>query len=169
MTKTTLKDAAEGIGVAAIVISLIVLIVEVRQNIDLTRMQLEAEFIFATQELESHRLDPEMAIAWTKSLQNPQDLEDHEKAMLNGLLANQLQNWWLLIQMSETGLVSEQRVERAVNNQAPYYFGNTFAQDWWVLETVGWQGTRLLEVVDPVIRKQDPNFNARRLEKMVPE
>ena len=151
------------------VLGLIILVVEVRQTAALTRMELEAEFVFSSQSVESHRLDPEMARVWVKALKHPKQLEPFEVTMLDSLLALQLQNWWLLLQMSQSDLVSLERVKRAVTNEAPYFFGNEFAQKWWSIEgNNGWKGTGFWEIVDPLIRQQQPDFNANRLDVLLP-
>jgi len=150
-----------------VIIGLFILIVEVQQNESLTRMQLEADYIFASQAVESSRMEPETARIWSKAIYSPETLEPFELTILDSFLAIQLQNWWLLLQMSEADLVSLDRVKRAVNNEAPFFFGNTFAKNWWQREKHGWQGTTFRELVDPVINSQDSNFNARRMNELL--
>ena len=150
-----------------VIIGLFMLIIEVQQNESLTRMQLEADYIFASQAVESSRMEPETARIWNKAIYSPETLEPFELTILDSFLAVQLQNWWLLLQMSEADLVSFQRVERAVINEAPFFFGNTFAKNWWRHEKNGWQGTTFRELVDPIINRQDSKFNASRMNDLL--
>ena len=146
-----------------VVLGLIILIVEVRQNAALTRMSLEADNIGQYQALELRIADPVTSPIWVKSILEPEALTDAEIRTIDGLLASLLQQWWQLLLMENEGLVSHARIERQIRNQGPFAFGNVFAQRWWRLERDAWTGTRLIEIADPIISAVDPEFNKTRI------
>jgi quercetin dioxygenase-like cupin family protein len=149
-----------------VVFGLIIIIIEVRQNASLTRAALETTGVELTQNFLEQIIKPATAEVFARSITAPETLTPADIIILDNLLANQVQVWWQLILLEQEGLVPKSRVARAIANQAPYYFGSPFAKKWWEMETVGWEGTELRELADPIIRNIDPNFIVRRLEAL---
>ncbi len=146
-----------------VVIGLIILTIEVRQNASLTRATLETNGVELTQNYLEQMIKPATAEVFARSITSPETLTPADIVILDNLLASQVQVWWQLILLEQEGLVPKARVARAISNQAPYYFGSPFAQKWWEMETVGWEGTELRELADPIIRNIDPSFIEKRL------
>ncbi|WP_370338888.1 hypothetical protein [Parvularcula marina] len=141
-----------------VVIGLIVLIVELRQNSSLTRAAMEIELTAVQSDLELRMSAPDISAVWMKSVYHPEELTLVEIKMMEGPLVAVTQQIDHLMNMQEAGLVSRSRVESHVRNIAPFYFGSRFAQNWWQANEVGWQGTGLYEIAGPIIDGVDENF-----------
>lgn len=141
-----------------VVIGLIVLIVELRQNSSLTRAAMEIELTRVQADLELRMSSPDMSAVWMKSVYHPEDLTLVEIKMLEGPLVAATQQFDHLMNMQAAGLVSRRRVEGHIRNSSPFFFGSRFAQQWWQANEVGWQGTGLYEIAGPIIDGIDENF-----------
>lgn len=76
-----------------VVLGLIILIVEVRQNAALTRASMEQQKNNFLAEIELNLAKPELASVWMKSIRSPQDLTDAELKTLDGLLVAVMLQW----------------------------------------------------------------------------
>ncbi len=141
-----------------VVLGLIILIVEVRQNAALTRAELEADKNKFLADIEFSLSTPEAANAWTKSVRAPETMTDADIRMVEGHLVALMLQWDQLIEMEGSGLASRQRVERHIRNIAPYYFGSAYAKNWWRLQAPGWEGTPMAEVAGPIVESLDEKF-----------
>ena len=149
-----------------VVLGLVLVFVEVRQNAELTRTQMEQQMNDMLANIELSIAEPQMAAVWVKSVREPDALADSEIRMLDAHLTSILLEWDYLIQMETSGLVSRDRVRRHVANTAPAYFGSRFAKNWWQTQLPGWQGTIMEEVASPIIEALDDTVIATSWEKM---
>ncbi len=146
-----------------VVLGLIILIIEVRQNTSLTRATLETSGVELTQNYLEQMIKPATAEVFARSITAPETLTPSDIVILDNLLASQVQVWWQLILLEQEGLVQKARVARAISNQAPYYFGSPFSKKWWDMEVESWEGTYMHDLADPIIREIDPSFIEKRL------
>jgi hypothetical protein len=140
-----------------VIVGLILLIVEVRQNASLTRTAMELQKNAALAQVELS-LTPETAAAWVTSIRAPAEMTDVELRLVEAHLVAVMLTWDNLFLMQESGLVSAARVRRHVFNTAPYYFGSAHARNWWRLQTKGWDGTQMMEVAGPIVEHLDDDF-----------
>lgn len=155
------SGASKWLGLAAnlgVLLGLIVLIVEVRQNAALTRLSLEVNRANLLSEIELTLAAPAPAAAWMKAIHTPEQLSDAELRMAETQLVAIMQQWDTVINLWREGLVDRARVEMHIANTAPFYFGSRFAQRWWGKEESGWNGTLMWEIADPIIDALDPDF-----------
>lgn len=145
---------------------LLLVFVEVRQNADLTRTQMEQQMNDMLATIELSIAEPEMAAVWVKSVREPEALADREIRMLDAHLSSILLEWDYVIQMEASGLVTRDRVRRHIANTAPVYFGSRFAKNWWQAQLSGWQGTIMEDVAGPIIEALDENFIAKSWDGM---
>lgn len=141
-----------------VLLGLIVLIVEVRQNAAMTRLSQEAGRADMFAQIELSLASPATSGAWMKAIHKPEDLTDSELRMAETQLVAIMQQWDTLFSMEQEGLVDRARVKRHIQNTAPFFFGSRFAKRWWEREEIGWAGTPMFEVADPIITAIDPNF-----------
>ena len=141
-----------------VVLGLIILIVEVRQNATLTRAAMEAEKNDRLAAIELSLSSPAAAAAWTKSVRAPEDMSDAEIRIVEGHLVSVMLQWDNMFQMEAVGLASRSRVKRHIQNMAPYYFGSAFAKNWWGNQIEGWAGTPMMEVAAPIVSAIDEDF-----------
>ncbi|MFN7164369.1 MAG: hypothetical protein ACK4P2_06065 [Hyphomonas sp.] len=143
-----------------VVLGLIILIVEVRQNAAMTRAAMEQEKNNFLAEIELNLARPEIASVWMKSIRNPEDLTDAELKTLDGLLVAVMLQWEHRFQMEAAGLISREDARQHLLNAAPYYFGSRFARHWWSVQTGGWGGSPMLDMAGPIVDATDENFLA---------
>ena len=141
-----------------VLLGLIVLIFEVRQNAALTRLSQETGRAAMFAQIELSLATPAASAAWMKAVHTPEDLTDSELRMAETQLVAIMQQWDTLISMEQEGLVDRARVKMHIRNTAPFFFGSRFAKRWWEREEIGWAGTPMFEVADPIITAIDPNF-----------
>ncbi|NOX81664.1 MAG: cupin domain-containing protein [Alphaproteobacteria bacterium] len=149
-----------------VVLGLIILIVEVRQNASLTRAAMEADKNAMLANIELSMAAPATAEAWAKSVRRPEKLTDAEIRILEAHLVAVMLQWDQLFQMQSIGLVSKERVEHHIHNTAPFYFGSAFAKNWWRSEKRGWEGTQMMSVAGPVVERLDERFLEKRLNRI---
>ena len=99
-----------------VIVGLIILIVEVRQNADLTRAQLLANRDDLLAQIELSLASPESSAAWVKSIREPESLSDTEIRMVESHLVAVMLQWHHMFNMEEAGLTC-----RGATNTHPQY------------------------------------------------
>jgi hypothetical protein len=141
-----------------VVLGLIMLIVEIRQNETLTRVATEGGLNELMVNTELHIAQPEQSAAWVKSYMAPETMTDVDIRMNEAVLVSLLMQWDYAFQMQRAGLRTRAEVERLIHNTAPFYFGSSFAKRWFEAQAPGWQGTDMMEVAGPIVVGLDENF-----------
>ena len=144
-----------------VLLGLIVLTVEVRQNAELTRLSFDIAKNELLANVELSLSDPIQAGAWVKSYRAPEEMTEAEMLMVQSKLVALLMQWDYLFQLEAVGLASVEDVAAHVRNAAPIYLGSHFGKAWFEAEIEFWQGTRLNEVAGPIVSGLDPEFMAR--------
>lgn len=144
-----------------VLLGLIVLIVEVRQSANLVRITLETEKSDAQLMIELRMTDPAVAAVWEKSIYTPDDLTNADLRIMDGVLNSSMMIYDRLLSMMEGKLVDRARVKQNISNTAPFIFGSPFGKNWWRQNAIGWQGTALYEIADPIIADVPNDFLAK--------
>jgi hypothetical protein len=164
-----LDHATRWLALAAnvgVILGLGLVIVEVRQNAELTRTQMEQRKNDFLAEIEFSLGSREAAEVWVKAIRTPESLTDAEMKMVEARLLSLMLQWDHLFQMERSGLVTREHVRQHIANSAPYYFGSRFGKRWWQLQMPGWQGTSMIEVAGPIVAGLDDRFLADLFDKM---
>ncbi|MEO1135095.1 MAG: hypothetical protein AAFW68_00615 [Pseudomonadota bacterium] len=143
-----------------VLLGLIILIIEVRQNAALTRTSMEGQLSAWQSDFEFRVTTSDIAAIQLKSIYTPEQLTLEEIRRLDSLFVNVQLQIDYLTDLEDAGLASRERVETHILNNARFYFGSPYAKAWWKANAVGWEGTRLYEVADPIIQSTDENFLA---------
>jgi len=147
-----------------VIAGLLILIVEVRQNADLTRAQMESGRNDLLAQIELSLATPEISAAWVKSIRSPETLTDVEVRTVESHLVAVMLQLDHMFNMEKIGLVSRDRVREHVQNVVPYYFGSRHGKNWWHWQESGWAGTPMMEVAGPIVDQVDENFMLRYLD-----
>jgi hypothetical protein len=147
-----------------VLLGLVILIVEVRQNADLTRAQMETGKNDLLAEIELSLASPEIGAAWVKSIRSPEALTDVEVRTVESHLVAVMLQLDHMFNMEKIGLVSREETRRHVQNVVPYYFGSRHGKHWWRWQEGGWEGSPMMEVAGPIVDQVDENFMLRYLE-----
>jgi quercetin dioxygenase-like cupin family protein len=149
-----------------VLLGLVVLIIEVRQNAALSRISLEAERAASQARYEMHMADPVMSEVWMKAVYTPEALTPAELRIMDANMVIAVMTWEHLMTMRDGGLVSDRRIAWHVELNAPFYFGFPFGKTWWRENAIGWQGSDLYPIADPIVQNVDEDFLARYYEKL---
>ena len=149
-----------------VILGLVLVIVEVRQNAELTRTQMEQRKNDFLSEIEFSLGSRESAEVWVKAIRAPESLTDAEMKMVEARLLSLMLQWDHLFQMERSALATREHVRQHIANSAPYYFGSRFGKRWWRLQMPGWQGTSMIEVAGPIVEGVDDKFLADLFNKM---
>jgi len=149
-----------------VVLGLIILIFEVRQNAALTRTEMHVKRNNTLIDIELSLSSPTTVRAWVKSIRRPEELNDAEIRIVEGHLVPSMLQWDLMFHMQKGGLISAEEAEQHILNTAQYYFGSTFAKNWWVQQSGGWDGTPMMEVAGPIVEALDEDFLAKGLDAL---
>lgn len=147
-----------------VLIGLVLVFLEMRQNSDLTRIGMEQRKNDLLAQIELSLSRPEMSEIWVKSVRTPEALTDAEIRMVESHLVSVMLQWDHMLQMDANGLISRENTRSHITSTSPFYFGSRFAKNWWKHEQQGWKGTRMFEIAGPVIDGLDENFIAKRLD-----
>jgi hypothetical protein len=149
-----------------VVLGLIILIVEVRQNAALTRIGMEGQLSSWQADSEFKLTTSDLAEIQLKSIYAPEALTLEDIRRLDAMFVNIQFQFDYLLDLENAGLASRERVETHILNNARFYFGSRYAKAWWNANTVGWEGTRLYEIADPIIQSTDDDFLAKHYNKL---
>ena len=141
-----------------VVVGLIILTIEVRQNAALTRVDMELRTNDLLAQIELSLANPGVSHAWVKSIRAPETMTDIEVRKVESHLAALILQWDHMLNMEDGGLVSRQRIRRHIENTAPYYLGSRLEKIWWRWQEAGWNGTPMYDMADPIIKSLDEHF-----------
>ncbi len=141
-----------------VVLGLIILIVEVRQNAAMTRADMESRRNDVLVQIELSLADPAIGAAWIKSIRAPETMTDLDIRTVESHLVALLLQWDYMFNMEEGGLVSRAEARLHIQNTAPFYFGSAHAKNWWRWQEAGWNGTPMYDMADPIIKNLDEDF-----------
>ena len=160
MKSTNWKDVAELVGIVAIVASLVFVGLEMRQDHTVARSELGAGSFESLASLRQQMIEPEFAATYTKMLEQPEQLTTTEQLQINAYLDAVK---FLIIRecyLYERGIFTE--CEIFVHEYGSNFFGNSYAQTWWRLQSPE-KRSFLPDWVDRQISDIDPEFNLKEL------
>jgi len=149
-----------------VLLGLIVLIVEVRQNASLTRAAMDQQKNNFLAEIEFNISKPEMSAIWVKAIRTPEALSDTEVQAAGSILVSVMLQWDQMFMMRDAGLITDARVRQHISNTAPFYFGSRFAKHWWAMQADGWEGTAMARDAAPIVDAVDENFLAAYMDRL---
>ena len=141
-----------------VLLGLFILIFEVRQTASLTRTTIEIGANNSLSAIEFSLATPHSIDAWVTSVRAPHTMTDRDIRIVEAHLVAVMQQWDMLFEMENAGLVTRARITSHISNTAPFYFGSAHAKNWWRLQESGWENTAMYEVAGPIINAIDPNF-----------
>lgn len=154
------NEIAELVGIAAIVASLVFVGLQMRQDHVIARSELGAGSFESLASLRQEVMGPEFAVTFAKMLERPEQLTTMEQLQINAYLDAAK---FLIIRecyLYERGIFTECTV--LVREYGPYFFGSTYAQTWWRLQSPK-NLTFLPAWVDDEIAGIDPDYNLKEL------
>ena len=154
------NEIAELVGIAAIVASLVFVGLQMRQDHTIARAQLAAGSFESLASLRQEMTGSELAATYAKMLEQPEQLTTMEQLQINAYLDAAkfliIRECYLYLR----GIFTECTV--LVGEYGPYFFGSSYAQSWWRLQSPR-NLTFLDGEVDDEISSIDPEYNLKEL------
>ena len=145
----------------AILAGLILLVMEIRQNNNLAKLQALQERRNVVQQSEMEYYDPEISKVWVKSIMEPENMTFSEIRAMEAYLTVQLYQAGHIWSMGQAGLMSEEEAREWMLDDVDFIFSNTFAQTLWQVWGSDWSH---LTGYDEAISSLDENQTKRDYE-----
>lgn len=157
MNWEALSSIAEIVGATAVVVSLIYLAAQIRQNSKQVEEQVRAlrlqGFDRSSSDFSALRLSisssPQIADVWRRAKENYSDLPAAERAQVNELLHELLWAYQSMLSRRHEGAVDE-ALWQLVENNIAYWMGHDGFRQWWRTEKKTPYTDELEELVDRV-------------------
>lgn len=146
MNSTKWKEIAEFLGIAAIILGLYLVYEEIRLNGTVARAELSAETHRNLVIVDQFILNPDIANAYLKSLQDPESLTAVERLQVNIVLQSVLRQYRRECYYQEIGIFSE--CESVPRRTAVKYFGSRYGRAFWKTVRHRMVGPRITAIID---------------------
>lgn len=153
----------EAVGIAAVVLSLIFVGLQMEQQQNLTRATLGARGMEVYSRVIQTQSDPDVAIAWAKMLERPEDLSTGEMIQVNAVLTMVKNAFMRECYLAGMGVFEE--CNYLLRDQARNFFGSSYAQSWWRLNKPP-NGYGLEKPLDAVISHLEGDASLRMIEEL---
>lgn len=108
------------------------------------------------------------ATAWVAAMSDPTNVTAEQHRIMEAIFWSAVESWRHVEQLDKLGL-AEVDARGRVQDEAPWYFGNTYGQAWWITRRDGsGLSSELKQVVDEAI-KTSPTFTGDLHKKLVEE
>ncbi|MEQ9451104.1 MAG: hypothetical protein RJQ07_05920 [Pseudomonadales bacterium] len=124
----------------ALIVGLILVAVEIRQNSDLTRADLYSQHLTNWQDTERSKIGESLSVTIAKSIDTPEKLTSAEMVELEGYYRSILQQFVRRVELKEMG-VFVLPSESIVCGNFKRRFGTKFALAWWEVTRSEWHPT----------------------------
>lgn len=114
-----------------IVLGLLLVGVQLKQNTDLARIQMLNE---ETQRVVNYELEvvgERGAEVWAKSIQDPENLTLDEVRIMEALLWSFTENLHGTYRLAQLGLLEERDWRARVESEVPFYLSDRYSRAWW--------------------------------------
>ena len=161
MRELSWRELFEGIGVAAIVASLIFVGYQIQQDRNIARSQLGSETFAMFGQIYEARYGPELSEIYVKMLESPDELSTVEMLRVNNYLQSVTQLFFRECYLMRRSVFVE--CEELIRSHVPLFFGNAYAKKWW-------KGSMMKRIlpgwVDEEISRVDPQAELERIEEI---
>lgn len=157
-------------GNLGIILGLVLVGLQLKQNSDLLRVQLLYEESQSFIAHERVMIGEYGSAVWAKSMEAPKDLTLTESRIIEAYLYAMAEQWRASHLLHELGLLGEEWKDRLVD-EVPYYLGNPYGRAWWKVYR---EDTSLPPDIVTLVEQsliENPNFTLQyhdRLKKELP-
>jgi hypothetical protein len=114
-----------------IVLGLVLVGVQLKQNSDLARIQLVYAESQSSIDLELEVVGEQGAAVWAKSIEDPESLTLAEVRIMEALLWGFAENLRGTYRLAELGLLEEEDWRRRVESEVTFYLSDRYSIAWW--------------------------------------
>jgi len=143
-----LNDRLQLVASVGVIIGLIMVAVEIRQNSEIARANTFVAILDSWNALTIAELESDVGAVFEKSMEAPEDLTTAELHKLSAWLQSMVQIWQLQVGMDRS--VVTETLGDEIGAEVFYFFGNHATRAWYK-ENRYWMGPELLEIIDAEI------------------
>jgi len=114
-----------------IVLGLVLVGVQLKQNSDLARIQLLSQESQRLVDYELEVVGEQGAEVWARSIEDPDNLTLAEVRIMEALLWSFAENLRGTYRLAELGLLEEQDWRRRVDSEVTFYLSDRYSRAWW--------------------------------------
>jgi hypothetical protein len=138
----------------AVLVGVLLVVYELRQNAELARLEMLQDQIGAFQQAEESFFDPRISQVWVKSFTEPESMTLAEIRAMDSYMAIHLNQMYRVYEQEREGLVESGETLKWMQGDFPYLFGSRFAKAWW--EELGqYWPSEFVELARPVVESVD--------------
>lgn len=158
MTKLNLGQWIAVATHIAVLLSVLLLVVELRQNTELTRIQMTQDRINTNQQLESEFFDHHLSQVWVKSFTDPASMTFEEIRTMDAYLVVFMNQFMREYDLEQAGLLESGATVKLMEDNFWFLFGSPFAKAWW--EQLGQSGLspEIVELARPIVKSTEDDL-----------
>jgi len=150
---------------AAVLLGVVVLVIELRQNAESAAFEMVQGRTTALQEAESAFFNPGLTHVRVKSFKNPASMTLEEIRTMDVYPAIQMTRMLRLHDLERAGLLESAQTFEVIESDIRFLFGSRFAKAWWKLKGQNWP-TEFVELVRPVADSVDADSLDDRFDRL---
>jgi hypothetical protein len=150
MTKATVGQWITVATNIAVLIGVLLVAYELRQNAELARLEMTQTRISANQQAEAAFFDPRVSEVWVKSFKEPETMTLAEIRAMDSYLAIHLNQMMRVYEQEREGLVKSGETLKWMQADFPFLFGSRFAKAWWEEFGRNWPSD-FVELARPIV------------------
>lgn len=131
MTKIGLSQWVTAATNIAVLAGVLLLVMELRQNAELARLEMVQDRISTFQQAEAAFFNPELSEVWVKSVTDPGAMTLAEIRAMDAYFAIHIAQMMREHDLEKAGLVNEGATAKAMEADFAWLFGSRFAKTWW--------------------------------------
>jgi len=131
MNLTKLNGWLQVVANIGILLGLVLVGVQLKQNTDLTRFQLLFAESTRSIEIEATIIGERGAEVWAKTIESPESLTVEEMRVVEAVLWTFIEGLRGTYQLAQLGLLTEKDWLDRVNAEVPFYFNDPYSRAWW--------------------------------------
>ena len=148
MDAKSLNDRLQIIVSIGVIVGLIMVVVEIRQNSEISRTDTFVAILDSWGALAIAEFESDIGVVFEKSMEAPEDLTTAELHKLGAWLQSMTQVWQLQMEMDRSVVTSDLLDE--IRRETFYFFGNHATRAWYK-ENRYWMSDEMLEIFDAEI------------------
>lgn len=158
MTKGTLSQWVTAATNIAVLIGVLLLIVELRQNAELARIEMIQGRINTNQQLESEFFEPHVTRIWVKSFMDPASMTLEEIRTMDAYMVVFMNQVMREHALEQAGLLDRGATAKLMEENFWFLFGSPYAKVWW--EQLGQSGLspEVVELARPIVDSAEDGF-----------
>jgi hypothetical protein len=166
MTKSEASQWVTAATNAAVLIGVVILVIELRQNAELAQLQMIQDRTSAFQQAEQAFFDPRLSRIWVKSFKEPGSMTLEEIRAMDAYLTINVTQLWRYYGLEQAGLLDRGQTLELIEGDLPFLLGSRFAKIWWELEGQNTWQPEFIELVRPVADSVDVNGLNERFDRL---